>query len=257
MAYPNAHWPGFAFITPVFYPYYDLPRVSPIFISPELPPQTEQPPARNPAPFPPPNAQRVAPAVFHAAAPQPALFLPAFPALLCRFCSTSRCMPLSRKVFGEQGSTVVGALSKEELSQPATHPPVKHITIICDSIPNWPIEVKPAQKERKRLFPVERSSHDALVTLEDVLIAMHKHMQQPVTQVEWAELSEADVEKVSRVYTRRCRTFPREGPGAFKEHIGVRRVDYLGDNYMFRGLVRHKAGQEGFEKLKLLVGPAR
>ena len=43
---------------------------------------------------------------------------------------------------------------------------------------------------------------------------------------------------------------------AFEDAQGVRRVDYLVDQYMFRGIMRESV-QDGFSKMKLLVGPAR
>jgi hypothetical protein len=36
---------------------------------------------------------------------------------------------------------------------------------------------------------------------------------------------------------------------------GVKKVDYLLDRFMFKGLVRAGRGDEGFENVKLMVGP--
>ena len=60
--------------------------------------------------------------------------------------------------------------------------------------------------------------------------------------------------EVSAAYTRRCRHFP--SPQAFEEAQGVRRVDYLGDRYMFRGIM-HESGPDGFTKMKLAVEAPR
>lgn len=155
------------------------------------------------------------------------------------------------RLTGAGGSHGV-ALSKEELSQLATHPPVKRMTITCEAIPKWPIELNPPE-EKSKFLTIPFASHDVPITLGDVLIAIHKELQRPITHVDWAKLSQEDMTKVARAYTRRCRTFP--SVEAFERSQGVRRVDYLFDNYMFKGLMRSKTGQEDYEKLKLLIGP--
>ncbi|KAJ8483017.1 hypothetical protein ONZ51_g4983 [Trametes cubensis] len=92
------------------------------------------------------------------------------------------------------------------------------------------------------------------ITVYDVLMAIHRTVQRQISHVDWARLSQSDMRAISAAYTRRCRTFP--SAAAFEEAQGVRRVDYLRDNYMFRGLVRANS-KDGFSKMKLLVGPVR
>ena len=76
-------------------------------------------------------------------------------------------------------------------------------------------------------------------------------LQRRIGQGEWVRLSTREMNQVSAAYSRRCRTYP--SVEAFEEAQGVRRVDYLLDNYMFRGLVRANP-QEGFARMRLLVG---
>ncbi|KAI0638699.1 hypothetical protein C8Q77DRAFT_1092327 [Trametes polyzona] len=156
-------------------------------------------------------------------------------------------------------------LSLEELREPATFPAVRRMTIVCERLPEWPIVLEPHTVERERsrerspFLGVPRTgqghggAEDAPVTVYDVLMAIHRTVQRQISHVDWARLTRAQTHAISAAYTRRCRTFP--SAAAFEEAQGVRRVDYLLDSYMFRGLVRDNV-QDGFSKMKLIVGPA-
>ncbi|KAH9884955.1 hypothetical protein C8Q73DRAFT_660480 [Cubamyces lactineus] len=173
---------------------------------------------------------------------------------------------LSLNTFSPQRVTSGGQktgtpLTLEELREPATHPSVRRMTITCDQLPEWPIVLEPHSTSRERSrerSPFLGVSHamadDPPITVYDVLMAIHRTVQRQISHVDWARLSQSDMRAVSAAYTRRCRTFP--SAAAFEEAQGVRRVDYLRDNYMFQGLVRANS-KDGFSKMKLLVGPAR
>ncbi|KAH9938121.1 uncharacterized protein B0H18DRAFT_1080910 [Fomitopsis serialis] len=110
---------------------------------------------------------------------------------------------------------------------------------------SWPLKLEPHERDRGSFLTIPFVSRDdAPITLGDVLIALHRHLQQRITQVEWKRLNPSEEVAVSRAYTRRCRTYPS-------------RVDYLLDKYMFKGLVSAGSSQDGYEKVKLVVGPAR
>lgn len=150
-------------------------------------------------------------------------------------------------------------LTLDELREPATYPTVQRMTIGCDRIPEWPIVLEPHSTSRERSR--ERSPFlgvpagpgmDEPITVYDVLMAIHRTVQRQISHVDWARLSSTQTRAVSAAYTRRCRTFP--SAAAFEEAQGVRRVDYLLDQYMFRGLVRDNM-RDGFSKMKLILGP--
>ncbi|KAI0832933.1 hypothetical protein BC628DRAFT_1407292 [Trametes gibbosa] len=155
-------------------------------------------------------------------------------------------------------------LTLEELREPATFPTVRRMTISCEALAEWPVVLEPHSTSRDRsrerspflgvsAYPAGASADDAPITVYDVLMAIHRTVQRQISHVDWARLTRAQTQAVSRAYTRRCRTFP--SAAAFEEAQGVRRVDYLLEAYMFRGLVRDNL-QDGFSKMKLIVGPA-
>lgn len=145
------------------------------------------------------------------------------------------------------------SLSREEMSQPACYPGVTRMEITCDELPNWKVVLEP-HRERPSNFgylAVPTEDVNTPVSVNDVLFAIHRLLQRQVTHRDWVALSPERATAVARAYTRRCRTFPTTQQ--FEESQGVRRVDYLESNYMFKGLVRYR-GEQGFERLRLLVG---
>ncbi|KAI0355518.1 hypothetical protein OH77DRAFT_1425028 [Trametes cingulata] len=150
-------------------------------------------------------------------------------------------------------------LTLDELREPATYPAVRRMTITCERIPDWPVVLEPHSTSRERsrerspfLNVPAAAMDDAPITVYDVLMALHRTMQRQISHVDWARLTQAQTYAISAAYTRRCRTFP--SAAAFEEAQGVRRVDYLLEQHMFRGLVRDNV-QDGFSKMKLIVGP--
>ncbi|TFK82972.1 hypothetical protein K466DRAFT_568118 [Polyporus arcularius HHB13444] len=152
-------------------------------------------------------------------------------------------------------------LTLDDLLEPATYPPVRRMTIKSELISEWPIVLEPHTTSRERsrerspfLSVSPREAEDAPITVYDVLMAIYRTLQRRITQTDWARLSARQVNTISAAYTRRSRTYP--SAQAFEDAQGVRRVDYLGEQYMFRGIMRESV-QDGFSKMKLLVGPAR
>ena len=148
------------------------------------------------------------------------------------------------------GSTSGRSLSLDELQQQATHPGVTKMIITCDAIPQWPITLEPANNNSNYLS-VHRTVDNQPITLGDILVAIHRHLQIQISHRDWVKLSNDDTTQISRAYTRRCRTFP--SVEQFETSQGVRRVDYLKDKYIFKGLTRRR-GEDGFEHVKLLIG---
>ena len=116
-------------------------------------------------------------------------------------------------------------------AQPATYPGVTalNVTALADDplgeFP-WPFIVL--------------NHHAALpVTVYDVLHAVIDNFYESVTQEELDALTASRREQVHRAYWQRVNELP------FDEDDGVRRVDYLGDRYMFRGF-EPIPSEEGF-----------
>ena len=149
-------------------------------------------------------------------------------------------------------------LSQDELSQTATYPSATRMIITCDELPDWRVTLEPQNSSHdNRFLAVPHGGNNgstAPITVYDVLFSVHRMLQRQVTHREWYDLSQTESTAVARAYTRRCRAVPNTR--AFEESQGIRRVDYLKDKFMFKGLVR-RAGEPGFEHVKLLVGRAR
>ncbi|KAI6045284.1 hypothetical protein EDC04DRAFT_2889065 [Pisolithus marmoratus] len=120
-------------------------------------------------------------------------------------------------------------ISAGELSQAATDPPVTRMRIIHDAVPQWPIDI-------------ELRYHDYIegatppITVGDVLYMIHHSLRRQISHADWAMLSSWKRMAVARAYTRRYSSVPQM---AQMEAVrGVRRVDYLRDRHIFRGLVK-------------------
>lgn len=124
-------------------------------------------------------------------------------------------------------------------AQPATHPGVGALNagaLADDPAPcvRWPFIVL--------------AHHPALpVSVADVLEALHENFRQCLTEEEVAALSPARQDQLFRTYWSRVECYGGGGTD------GLRRVDYLGDRYMFRGLEPAPSG-DGF---MIYFGPPR
>ena len=90
------------------------------------------------------------------------------------------------------------------------------------------------------------------ITVGDVLLTIHREMQKGITHHDWAGLSTREETQVARAFQRRCKSVGPQGQMQLRS-MGVKRVDYLLDKLMFRGLVRT---EEGLEQLKLITAAA-
>jgi hypothetical protein len=146
-------------------------------------------------------------------------------------------------------------LTLDDLSQPATHPPITRLRIVCDAIPQWPTELQyNPYAAAAAAIPLSAGGGGGgapPITLGDVLIALHRSLQLRISHLDWARLNVSEETAVARAYTRRCRAVPHLAQ--FEASQGVRRVDYLLDRVVFRGLVRVH-GVDGFETLRLVTG---
>lgn len=161
--------------------------------------------------------------------------------------------------ISRHGATTGLPLAQDELSQTATYPAATRMVITCDELPEWHVTLEPhdtgsaGADNRFLAVPHGNAAGNTTtpITVYDVLFALHRMLQRQVTHREWYDLPQAEATAVARAYTRRCRAVTTTM--ALEEGQGVRRVDYLKEKYMFKGVVR-RAGEQGFEHVRLRVG---
>lgn len=148
------------------------------------------------------------------------------------------------------GQTTVLPLA--ELREPATHPPITRLRIVCDGIPQWPIELEytPYDVSGEYLSMPSVDGSVPPISLGDVLFAIHRAMHTQITHLDWGRLTMSEEIAVARAYTRRCRSMP--SVAELEASQGVKRVDFLLDRFMFRGLVRAPGG-DGYDEWKMIV----
>ncbi|KAF7315042.1 hypothetical protein MIND_00018400 [Mycena indigotica] len=130
-------------------------------------------------------------------------------------------------------------LSALDIHQPAFYPAITRLHIVCDAIPNWPIDI---------VFK-GGSGAPPPISLGDILIEVHKKMHQAISHREWDELSFDQEQAVTRAFTKRCKIDAQFRRAAGWDHHdlttrkqGVKVVDFLNGRTMFRGLVRNGDG---------------
>jgi hypothetical protein len=124
--------------------------------------------------------------------------------------------------------------------------------IICDVIPQWPIELEYTPYDI-RGEPVSMPSINGSVppiSLGDVLYAIHRALHTQITHLDWGRLTLSEEIATARAYTRRCRSVP--SVAQYEASEGVKRVDFLLERYVFKGLVR-APGEDGYDEWKLIV----
>ncbi|KAG9310055.1 hypothetical protein JVU11DRAFT_10098 [Chiua virens] len=118
-------------------------------------------------------------------------------------------------------------LDPVHFAQPATHPAVTHMrieTVSEDPLPHfpWPIEITNAQG----------------ITCGDVFDAITRKFMEHVSEDEYGSWTPHRKTSAARGYHRRVRTLPdATKPGEVPNTaIGLRRLDYIGERVVFRGL---------------------
>ena len=135
-------------------------------------------------------------------------------------------------------------LTLGELRHPATRPGLRMMTIICDTIPQWPVHLS-----------ARSAGNDRPISIEDVLTAIHSHFQALVSRNEWMDFSNNRKTRAPRAFLRRRYSY--QDDEQFDVDEGVRRVVYLKENHMFKGMVQLEGrwtNDYGCATFKLLVG---
>ncbi|KAJ7582557.1 hypothetical protein C8J56DRAFT_792558 [Mycena floridula] len=129
----------------------------------------------------------------------------------------------------------------QELQERATNPPAAQLRVICDLIPQWPLNL--------HCDPSAYLAQDRRpIMVSDVLVSLHGMLHQRIGHHDWAKLTRSEEQAVARAYGQRCAAF---GVNAQQErNQGVKKVDYLVGKVWFRGLV--PTGEQ--DTFRLLLG---
>ena len=146
------------------------------------------------------------------------------------------------------GVNHVATLAVYDLEQPATNSQMTRVRIVCDAIPQWPVDIRVIGTS---LSPY-RPGRAALpyLTLEDVVRAVHASLQHNISHEEWSRLTTIEEMRVARAYRRRFKACGSSYAEREQQAQGVKRVDFLLRNTWFKGFtwLEH---ENGVEKLKL------
>ena len=137
-------------------------------------------------------------------------------------------------------------ICSEELYQPATNPSITRMRITHHSIPQWPIDLKVHYYD----YHMAGGSQSP-ITVGDVLHTIYNSLHRQITHSDWYHLGDYKQDVVAQAYHRRCRNAPCIMD--LEAIQGVKRVDYLKERYIFRGLVKVH-DEEGFFHWELLTG---
>jgi len=141
------------------------------------------------------------------------------------------------------GPGLPAVISAHKLHEPATYPSITRMRISHHAVPQWPIDLE--FHYGGYTAPVTPRP----ITLGDVLRMIHSSLHRQITHGDWAGISLSRQTAIARAYTRRCRNVP---PSELVATRGVKRVDYLLEGHVFKGLIRtHDEG--GFHHWKLIT----
>ncbi|KAF5339837.1 hypothetical protein D9611_009126 [Ephemerocybe angulata] len=152
------------------------------------------------------------------------------------------------RIVGPRGETAL--LAPDELGQVATYPHLHKLTITCDKLPQFPIEL--VFNPMDPAYAMRGTANLPPILVGDILATIHRELHKGITQYDWGGLSSKEELEVSRAYVRRCRSSGPQAEMALRS-AGVKKVDFLLKDVMFKGLVR---SGEGLEHLKMVTGPA-
>jgi hypothetical protein len=146
----------------------------------------------------------------------------------------------------------IATMSSYDLEQPATNPQMTRVRVVCDAIPQWPVDL---QVVGTSLSP-HRRRRAALpyLTLEDVILAVHATLHRKISHEEWGRLSMSQETEVSRAYTHRYKASGSDWEVRQQQSEGVKRVDFLLKNTWFKGFTWAGSDSSGVERLRLLLG---
>jgi hypothetical protein len=113
-------------------------------------------------------------------------------------------------------------LSSAQLAEPATHPPLPSLALRVGGLP-WQVVVRP---------DVRQSPGGAIVTVADVLSAIHINLRIPVKADEYKAIDKSSRAGLYAAFERRV------GNDPIQRGKGLRRIDFLCGRVSAQGLVR-------------------
>jgi hypothetical protein len=145
----------------------------------------------------------------------------------------------------------IDRLGAYDLEQPATNPQMTRVRIVCDLVPQWPVDV---HVSGTTLTPHRRHRPARpYLTLEDLLFAVHASLHRKISHDDWGRLTYAQETEIARAYTRRYKASGSSSEERRQQAEGVKRIDFLLRSTWFKGFTWLEP-ENGVEKLKLLVG---
>jgi len=144
----------------------------------------------------------------------------------------------------------IAAMSAYELEQPATDPPMTCVRIVCDAIPQWPVDMLVVGTSLRPHR--QRRAEVPYLTLEDLVHAVHASLYRRISHDDWGRLSTFQETEVARAYTRRYKAAGSDWAVRQQQREGVKRVDFLLGNTWFKGFTWLQS-ENGIMRLKLLT----
>jgi hypothetical protein len=117
-------------------------------------------------------------------------------------------------------------LQAHELLEAATQPPLPQLSIKCPELFPWTITV-------------ESSVPGSNVTVEDVFRTMYRELRPSVSPEEYEGLALARRPAVNKAYHERCQRITDPQLQDREQSRGIRKVDFLQDMIIFKGLSLH------------------
>ncbi|KAF8328614.1 uncharacterized protein EI90DRAFT_3064833 [Cantharellus anzutake] len=112
--------------------------------------------------------------------------------------------------------------NREDLRGPATYPYCTRLKIIIKNLP-WEINV-------------ESENATTMITVEDVLQAVHDALHMNVTRPEWLILTDERRERIISQGRRNCEAAAHKLRKPRREQEGIKRIDWLLGEHIMRGL---------------------
>jgi hypothetical protein len=114
--------------------------------------------------------------------------------------------------------------------------------VVVEGLEQWPVDIR-----------LPSSSHYSYseappISLGDILLSIHSAFQMRISHLDWANLSLAQEEAVTKAYMKRCQSYGPEREQVEKAQ-GVKRVDFLLGRIWVKGIV--PIGEGNF---RLLLG---
>ncbi|KAJ7839322.1 hypothetical protein B0H13DRAFT_1650242, partial [Mycena leptocephala] len=81
------------------------------------------------------------------------------------------------------------------------------------------------------------------MSVGDVLVSLHRAMHQRISSADWETLSAVEAVAVTKAFNKRCRT--EADWEIIERNNGVKRVDFLMDRTIFKGLVKAPQDPDG------------